>query len=109
MTKEVLTKFQNILIPVLHSWDLFAMQIGVSADKVSQIQAANARIGPNWLSTCLNEALEWWVANYSNPTYEVIIAVLDPEKGKMNPVMNRALAKEVKKFMAKEQGGLCIE
>ena len=51
-------------------------------------------------------AMDWWVANHSNPTYEVIIAVLDPESGQTTPVMNRTLSSQVKEFMVKEWGKL---
>ena len=100
--KETLPRFLNLLSPVLHSWDLFVQQIGVPTDKISEINITNAHSGPNRLYMCFTQAMEWWVANHSNPTYEVIIAVLDPEMGQTTPVMNRTLAKEVKEFMTKE-------
>ena len=100
--KETLPRVVNLLSPVLHSWDLFVQQIGVPTDKVYEIRAANANSGPNWLYMCLTQAMEWWVINHCNPTYEVIIAVLDPEMGQTTPVMNRTLATQVKEFMAKE-------
>ena len=80
-------------------------QIGVPSTKVLEIHATNARIGPNWLFTCFQHAMEWWVVN-CHPTYEAIIAVLDPTPGQITHVMNRTLAREMKKFMAKEQGEL---
>ena len=102
MTKQALPRLQNLLSSVVASWGLFAQQIGVPTDKTDQIKAANAQIGPNWLSTCFTEALEWWVDNHRGPTYEVILAVLDPKEGEMNPAMNRALARKVRDFMARE-------
>ena len=81
-------------------------QIGVPSEVVSQITTANARTSPEWLSTCFSQALAWWVANQRNPgaTYEVILAVLDPEGDEIGPLLNRALAREVKDFMIKQQG-----
>ena len=107
MKKEALPRLVNLLSPVVHSWKLFAEQIGVPTSQVSQIRALafNAPTGPSYLYTCLYQALMWWVANHHNPTYEAIIAVLDPEMGQTTPVMNRYLASEVKRFMAKEQQG----
>ena len=108
MKNEILPRLLTLLSPVIHSWDVFVQQIGVPADKVLEIKTANAHTSPSWLYTCLTEALRWWVANYSSPTYEVIIAVLEPEVGQTTPVMNRTLASEVKEFMAKEEGGIPI-
>ena len=101
MKTETLPRFLNLLSPVLHSWDLFVQQIGVPTDKASEIQAANANSSPSWLLKCFTQAMEWWVANHSSPTYEVIMDVLET-----TPVMNRTLAKEVKEFMTKERGEL---
>ena len=102
MKKETLPRFLNLLSPVLHSWDLFVHQIGIPSDKIFEINRTNAHSGPNRLYMCLTQAMEWWVANHSNPTYEMIIAVLDPEMDQTTPVMNRTLAKQVKEFMTKE-------
>ena len=41
--------------------------------------------------------------NHHNSTYEAIIAILDPKRGQATPVMNRALARQVKQFIAKQQ------
>ena len=101
---EALLRLQNLLSPIEPSWDIFAQQIGVPNIVVTRIQTTHARTSPNWLATCFKEALEWWVANHRNPTYEVIIAVLDPKEGETNPAMNRALARKVRRFMAGEQG-----
>ena len=106
--KETLPRVLNLLSPVLHSWDLFVQQIGVPTYKVSEIIAANANRGPNWLYTCFTQAMEWWVANYPSPLYEVIIAVLDPTMGQITPVMNRTLANDMRKFLATEWGELLI-
>ena len=103
--EKVLPKLVSLLSPVVHSWALFAMQIGVPLVQVSQIRAANPPSGPSDLYICFTQALEWWVNNHPNPTYEAIIAILDPEMGQTGPVMNRALASQVKRFMAKEQQG----
>ena len=103
---EALLRLQNLLSTMEPSWDIFTQQIGVPNIVVTRIQTTHARTSPNWQSTCFTEALKWWVANHRNPTYEVIIAVLDPKEGEMNPIMNRALAKKVREFMAGEQGGL---
>ena len=105
MKEKVLPKLLNLLSPVVHSWALFARQIGVPVICISQIRAANPSTGPSYLYMCLSQALEWWVTNHHNPTYEEIIAILDPKKGQKTPVMNRALAREVRKFMAKQQRG----
>ena len=104
--KESLTRLLNVLDPVLPNWSLFAQQIGVPYSKVIQIETTNARIGPNWLYTCLQQALDWWIDNCRNPcpTYEVIIGVLDPAGDEMTSVMNRQLGGEVRQFMAREQG-----
>ena len=102
MKKETLPRVLNLLFPVLHCWDTFVQQIGVPIHKVSEIKAANTNSGPSWLSKCFTQAMDWWVDNHSCPTYEVIIAVLDPEMGQTTPAMNRSLASQVKKFMAKE-------
>ena len=106
MRKKTVPTVLNLLSPVLHSWDLFAQQIGIPMDKISEIQVTNANSGPNWLFKCFSQAMYWWVANDSSPTYEAIIAVLDPEMGQTTPVMNRTLASQVKELMAKEQGEL---
>ena len=108
MKNEILPRLLTLLSPVIHSWDVFVQQIGVPADKVLEIQTVNAHTSPSWLYTCLIKALRWWVDNYPNPTYEMIIAVLDPEVGQTTPIMNRTLASEVKEFMAKEEGGIPI-
>ena len=102
--KEVLTRLQNLLDPIVANWSLFAQQIGVPYTKITQIQTVNARIGPTWISTCLQQALEWWVENGRSPTYEAIIATLDPPGDEMTPVMNRRLAGRVREFMARERG-----
>ena len=104
VTKEALPKLQNLLNPILASWSLFAVQVGVPPDVVSQIETANARTSPNWLSMCLMQALQWWVANHRSPTYEAILAALDPKEGEMTPVMNRRLATKVREFMTGEKG-----
>lgn len=90
---------------MLANWNLFAQQIGVPHTTVTNIETTNARTGPNWISTCFQQALQWWVDNGRNPTYEVIIGVLDPPGGEMTPVMNRRLAGKVREFM-REQGEL---
>ena len=105
MKEKALPRLVSLLSPVVHSWASFAIQIGVPSVQVSQIRAANPQSGPSDLYICFTQALEWWVNNHHNPTYEAIIAVLDPEMGQTTPVMNRALASEVKRFMAKEQQG----
>ena len=80
--------------------------IGVPPHQVSLIEAANPRLNPSSLYNGLSQSLEWWVANHDDPTYEAILAVLDPKRGETTALMNRDLAKQVKKFMAKEQGEL---
>ena len=107
--KETLPRFLNLLSPILHSWDLFVHQIGIPSDKIFEIKVTNANSGPNWLYICFTQAMEWWVANHSSPTYEMIIAVLDPEMGQTTPVMNRTLASQVKEFMAKEWSEFLFE
>ena len=104
MKKEALPKLLNLLSPVVHSWDLFAQQIGVPSTQISQIKEANPQTGPNYLYRCFTQALEWWVANHDNPVYESIINVLDPGIGKVTPAMNRALANELREFVAKQRG-----
>ena len=112
MKEGALPKLLHLLSPVAYSWGLFARQIGVPTVQISQIQAANPRTNPTSLYTSLTQVLEWWIANHHNPTYEVIISALDPKLGEITPVMNRALANQVREFMAKlkEQGELlsCI-
>ena len=105
MKEEALPRLVNVLSPVVHTWEVFAVIIGVPSSQVSLIRAANPPTGPSHPYRCLSQALEWWVNNHDNPTYEAIIAVLDPEMGQTTPVMNRTLASEVKRFMAKEQQG----
>ena len=102
MKEGALPKLLTLLSPVVQSWDLFALQIGVPTVQISQIQAANHEM----LSTSLAQTLEWWIANHHDPTYEVIISALDPKLGETTPVMNRALASQVRELMAKEQGEL---
>ena len=58
----------------------FKLQIGVPADQISQIKAVNPATNPSYLY------------------------VLDPKYGETTPVMNRALASQVREFMAKELG-----
>ena len=103
--EEALPELLNLLSPVVPSWALFAKQIGVPASLVSQIRAANPPTGPSCLYTCLSQALQWWVDNHDNPTYEAIIAILDPKRGQKTPIMNRALARQVEESMAKEKQG----
>ena len=104
MKETALPKLLNLLSPIVHSWTIFARQIGVPASQIFVIRAANPVPGPNYLYTCFTETLEWWVNNHHNPTYEAIIAILDPKRGQMTPVMNRDLARQVREFMAKQQG-----
>ena len=94
----------SLLSPVVCSWDLFVQQIGVPPAQISQIKAGNPQTGPNYLYKCFTQALEWWIANHDNPVYERMIAVLDPGPGKVTPVMNRALAKELREFVAEQRG-----
>ena len=104
MTEEALPGLLNLLSPVACSWDLFVQQIGVPPTQISQIRAANPQTGTNYLYKCFTQALEWWVANHDNPVHETMIEVLDPEIGKVTPVMNRALANKLREFMAKQRG-----
>ena len=106
--EEAIPRFVNVLSPMANNWDVFARQIGVPASQISLIRASNPPTSPSdpyACYTCLSQALEWWVNNHDNPTYEAIIAVLHPERGQTTPVMNRALAHQVKEFMAKQQQG----
>ena len=104
MKKEALPKLLNLLFPIVYIWDLFALQIGVPPPQISQIKAATPQTGPNYLNRCFTQALEWWQSNHDNPVYEIMIDVLDPGIGKVTTTMNRALANEVREFMAKERG-----
>ena len=99
--KEALSELLNLLSPVAHNWDLFVQQIGVPPTQIADIKAATPQTGPSDLYKCFTQALEWWVANHDNPTYESMIGTLDPEFGKATPVMNRILASELREFMAK--------
>ena len=99
--KSSLPRLLDILSPVVHNWSSFAKLIGVPFSQISSIEAANPR--PS-LYNCFSQSLEWWVANHDDPTYEAILAVLDPKRGETTPLMNRDLAKEVKEFMANKQG-----
>ena len=94
----------NLLSPVACSWDLLAQQIGVPPAQISQIKVANPQTGPNYLHKCFAQALEWWVANHDNPVYEKMIDVLNPGPGRVTAIMNRALANELREFMAKQRG-----
>ena len=107
MKEEALPRLVNILSPIVDTWAVFAIEIGVPWSQVSQITAANppTQSGLSTLYTCLFQALMWWVNNHRNPTYETIIAVLDPEGGQEATVMNGPLARQVKRFMADEQKG----
>ena len=105
MKEKAVPKLLSLLSPVVHSWTVFARQIGIPASLISQIRAANPPAGRSYLYTCFTQALEWWVNNHRNPTYEAIIAILDPKRGQTTPVMNRTLARQVRKFMVKEQQG----
>ena len=100
MTKEALPRLLNLLSPVVHHWDLFAEQIKVPHYLILQIKAANPQTGPDYLYKCFTQALEWWIANHDNPVYETIIGVLD----EVPAVMNRALAKDLREFLAKQRG-----
>ena len=104
MKEGALPELLNLLSPVVHSWKLFAFQIGVPSDQISQIEAVKSSTNPTSLYTCLTQVLEWWRANHDNPTYEVIISCLDPKPGGATPVMNRALASDLREFVAKQQG-----
>ena len=105
MEEKALPKLLNLLSPIVRSWTLFARQIGVPVSQISLIRKANPVSGPRYLYTCFTETLEWWVNNHHNPTYEAIIAILDPKRGQTTPVMNRTLARQVRQFMAKQQQG----
>ena len=105
MKEKALPKLLNLLSPIVRSWTLFARQIGVPVSQISLIRKVNPVSGPRYLYTCFTETLEWWVNNHHNPTYEAIIAILDPKRGQTTPVMNRTLARQVRKFMAKQQQG----
>ena len=109
MKKEALPKLLNLLSPAAFSWDLFAQQIGVPPAQIALIKVANPQTGPTSLYQCFTQALEWWQANHENPVYETMIGVLDPGNGKVTPVMNRALAKELREFMAKQRGESCTQ
>ena len=109
MKREALPELLNLLSPVACNWDLFALQIGVPLTQIPQMKSANSRTGPPYLHTCLYLALEWWVANHDNPVYESMIDVLDPGPGKVTPVMNRALASELREFTAQQRGELTIQ
>ena len=102
MQKSALPKLLVILSPVVHNWSSFAGLIGVPSSQISVIEAAN----PRHRVKCLSQSLDWWITNHCNPTYEAILAILDPKWGETTPLMNRDLAKEVKEFMTKEQGEL---
>ena len=102
MQKSALPKLLVILSPVVHNWSSFAGLIGVPSSQISVIEAAN----PRYTVKCLSQSLDWWITNHCNPTYEAILAILDPKWGETTPLMNRDLAKEVKEFMTKEQGEL---
>ena len=106
MKEGALSRLVNLLSPVVHSWSLFALQIGVPTVQISQIQATNPPTNPTSLYRSLTQALEWWIVNHHNPTYEVIISALDPKLGETAPVMNRVLAGQVRGLVAKEQGEL---
>ena len=108
MKKEALPKLLTILYPVACKWELFVQQMGVPWDQISLIKTANPQADPSY---CLNLALHWWlsnypspgyeVSNYSSPVYEIMIDVLDP--GSDTSTMNKALAKNVREFITKEQ------
>ena len=104
MKEETLPRLLNLLSPIVHNWRVFAQQIGVPPDQISRIQAVNPATDPSYLYASLSQVLQWWIANHHSPTYEVIINVLDPKSGETTPIMNRALAKQVREFMAKELG-----
>ena len=104
-----LPRLLSLLSPVVHSWRLFALQIGIPNVQISQIQAANPPTNPTSLYISLAQALQWWINNHDNPTYEVIISVLDPKFGEATPVMNKALASQVRGFMTKEQCELYLK
>ena len=86
------------------SWNLFAQQIGVPSDQITLIKATTPQSGPTYFYLCFIQALEWWEANHDNPVYEIMIDALDPGIGKVTPVMNTALASELREFMAEQQG-----
>ena len=104
MKVETLPRLLSLLSPIVHNWGMFALQIGVHPDQISQIRAVNPATNPSHLYTSLSQVLQWWIANHHSPTFEVIINVLDPKLGETTPVMNRALANQVREFMAKEIG-----
>ena len=104
--ESALPRLLGILSPVVHSWSLFAGLIGVPSSQITLIEAANPHPSPSSLYNCFGQSLEWWIANHHDPTYETILAVLDPKWGETTPLMNRDLAKQVKDFMAKERGEL---
>ena len=97
--EKALPELLNILYPVSCDWELFAQQIRVPFDHISHIKAANPQAGPSY---CLSQALKWWQSNHDSPVYEIIIDVLDPGIGKVTPAMNRAVAKKVREYMAKQ-------
>ena len=100
---EAFPELLNILYPVASKWELFVQQIGVPHVQITHIKAANPLADP---SICLSHALKWWQSNHDSPVYEIIIDVLDPGIGEVTPAMNKAVAKKVREFMAKQQGEL---
>ena len=98
---EAFPELLNILYPVASKWESFAQQIGVPFVQLTHIKAANPQADP---SICLSHALKWWQSNHDSPVYEIIIDVLDPGIGKVTPAMNKALAKKVREFLAKQKG-----
>lgn len=96
MQVEALPKLFSLISVIASNWKLFSLQIGVPHYEILQIQART----PGSMYTCFNQALQWWIDNVDNPVYESIIDTLENHP----PVMNRALASKVKKFMAEQQG-----
>ena len=104
--ESALPRLLGVLSPVVHNWSLFAKLIGVPSAQIALIEAANPHPSPSSLYNCLDQSLQWWIANYPDPTYKIILAVLDPKRGETSPLMNRELAIQVKQFLAHEQGEL---
>lgn len=79
-------QLQQQLDEMTATWYIFCQCLGVPKHKLDEFESDIVGVGRS--AKCMNAALEWWLKNYENATYEAIIEALES-----NLVGNRRLAK----------------
>ena len=72
---------QLVLLPVASDWWDVGLQLDIPKHTLSTIQASHMG-HPKGPQRCLGDALDWWLKNTANPTYEKLkTALTDTENG----------------------------